>query len=135
MKYLLMIVGPETSVEAGDPTPEMMELLAEHAALEDELRRLGKFHEGGGLAPASTARTVRLDAKLRRRVTDGPFAESKEVLGGFYLIEAESRDEAVEWAKRIPLTTPGASIEVRQIQYVGGLDYNPARGKRPEGAA
>jgi hypothetical protein len=71
-----------------------------HEEFERALRREGKLVSSGRLAPAADARTVTLQADGRSVVNDGPFAETKEVLGGFYLIEAESLAEAVEWARR-----------------------------------
>ena len=114
MKYMLMIVGDESWME--QPVETLKAVLERHQALEAELRTLGKFHGGGGLASSAEARTVRRDGNGGCAVTDGPFAETKEVMGGYYIIEAESVDEAVDWAKRIPSSVPNA-VEVRAVLH------------------
>jgi hypothetical protein len=108
MQYALLIYGEEASTES-----ERASMLAEYAKLSSDLRREGKLLAGEELQPIGTATTVQVrngDAV----VSDGPFAETKEALGGFYLIEADSLDEAIEWAGRIPSARFG-TIEVRPI--------------------
>jgi hypothetical protein len=111
MKYLLMIVEPPRDW----PRDQLAAALERHGEFVAALRENGSFLETGRLAPARSARTARLDAQMRRGVTDGPFTESKEALAGYYLIEAASRDEAVSWAERLPLSIPGSSVEVREV--------------------
>ena len=108
IKYLLAIKGGETLSEA-----DMKRFIEEHMRLGADLARQGKLVDSNPLGP--TAETVRIKATRDggRQVIDGPFAETKELLGGYYVIEAASTDEAVEWAKRIPLTT--GSVEVYRI--------------------
>ena len=108
MQYALLIYGEESSTEA-----ERASMLQEYAKLSGDLRRKGKLLAGEELQPIGTATTVQVrngDAV----VSDGPFAETKEALGGFYLIEADSLDEAIEWAGRIPSARFG-TIEVRPV--------------------
>jgi hypothetical protein len=113
MVYMLMIYSDESWV---NQTPEQMRRVMEgHQALDDELRGKGKFHGGAGLALARDATTVRFRDN-KPVVTDGPFAETKECFGGFYLIEAENLDEALAVAKRIP-GIPNRSIEVRPVMH------------------
>ena len=112
MKYLLMIYTAE-SVDESMSEQDMTKLIADYSAFSADLVRSGKMLGGERLRPVKTATTVRVrngDATT----TDGPFAETKEQLGGFYLIEAADLDEAVAWAKRIPSAAHG-SIEVRPI--------------------
>jgi hypothetical protein len=112
MKFLLMLTdipGEWDRIPAGDQAG----VLAAHGALEDELRSQSRFVTSGRLRPADEARTVRVVAGGGRSVTDGPFAETKEVMGGYYVIDCGSIDEAVGWAKRIPLVY--GSIEVRPL--------------------
>jgi hypothetical protein len=108
MKFLLAIKGGETLSAA-----EQKQFVEEHIRLGSDLTRQGKLVDSNPLGP--TAQIVRIQAVKGggRHVIDGPFAETKELLGGYYVIEAASRDEAVEWAKRIPLTT--GSVEVYPI--------------------
>ena len=89
------------------------EVLEEHRRFRAALETQGKFVASYQLAPREQARTARRDATGAVRVTDGPFAETKEVVGGLYVIEAESLDEALEWAKRSRFI-PGSN-EVRPV--------------------
>ena len=116
MKYLCTIYGDES--QFADATPEQMsEMLAAYGAFGEEA---GDAILGGeGLQPTSTATTVRV-RDGERMLTDGPFAETKEQLGGFYLLECNSLDEAIEWASKIPGASSG-SVEVRPV-----MDYEGA---------
>jgi hypothetical protein len=112
MQYMLLIYGEEEIWEARSEAEETS-LGEEYGKLGNELRAEGKLVRGEELQPTVTATSVR----VRRGdavVTDGPFADTKEVLGGFYLIEADSLDEAIEWAGRIPDARYG-TIEVRPV--------------------
>ena len=112
MQYLLLIYSDEKQWER-IPETEMRSLLAEYRAFTESITSSGHYRAGEALEPTRTARTVRVrDAKLL--ATDGPFAETKEQLGGFYLIEAKDLDEAAAIAARIPSSRVG-SIEVRPI--------------------
>ena len=111
MRYLLLIYTEESDVI---PPPEVAE--ASHVAYGQytaDLKRRGLFEAGEALTPTSTATTVRV-VDGETVATDGPFAETKEALGGFYLIDARDLDEAIEVAARCPAAAFG-SIEVRPI--------------------
>jgi hypothetical protein len=82
------------------------------------LREAGAYVDSNPLAPPQAARTVRI-RRRERLVVDGPFAETKEVLGGYYLIEADSLGAAVDWAQRLRSNTDG-SIEVRPVLSISG---------------
>jgi hypothetical protein len=92
------------------------QMMKDYRAFTDELQSAGAMVAGDALQPTSDATTVRVrgDDQL---VTDGPFAETKEQLGGYYLIEADSLDEATEWAAKIPGARHG-SIEVRPVMQI-----------------
>jgi hypothetical protein len=111
MKYLLLICGDKN--QGPMTAAEGQAVFDAHRRLGDELRAAGKMIHGERLRPETDATRVRAKAS-QRQVTDGPFAETKEALGGFYLIECEDRKEAVEWAKKIPLRDGGA-VDVREI--------------------
>src|SRR4029450_7470762 len=115
MKYLCTIYGDES--QFADATPEQMnEMLAAYGAFGEEA---GDVILGGeGLQPTSTATTVRV-RDGERMLTDGPVAETKEQLGGFYLLECNSLDEAIEWASKIPGAATG-SVEVRPVMNYEG---------------
>jgi hypothetical protein len=108
-EYLLLIVGDEAGYEALSEE-QGKALYAGHAAFMDELGKAGvRLVSSLELEPSSTARTVLGDGT----VTDGPFAEAKEQVGGYYLIDVPTIEEAVGWAKKIPLL-PGDKLEVRK---------------------
>ena len=111
MQYLLMIYSDETAPDPG--------LTSEYVTFTQDIVKSGAFKAGDRLKPSSTATTVRVrDGKTM--ITDGPFAESREQLGGYYLIEANDLDAANAIAARIPGARGGA-IEVRPIFAMG--DY------------
>ena len=112
MQYLLLINTAEDSW-ASLTEAQQNEMYAAYGAFTEEIRVKGVMVGGDQLAPSTTATTVRVrDGETL--VTDGPFAETKEQLGGYYLIEAESIDEAIEWAAKIPGAQFGV-IEVRPV--------------------
>lgn len=108
-EYLLMIVGDDDAYQA--LTEEQnKEMYAGHFAFMDAVRAAGvTLGASAELTPPKGARTLDADGV----VTDGPFAESKEQVGGFYTLDVPTIDEAVEWARKIPLL-PGDKIEVRE---------------------
>jgi hypothetical protein len=121
MKYMLAIIAPEGGME--DVSPEEMKAgLERWAAMDRTLIDAGAFIAGDGLHPTSTASTVRVGENGEKLVTDGPFAETKEQLGGFYLIECENLDQALEWAHKVPLQGPGA-VEVRPVMDFAEYGY------------
>jgi hypothetical protein len=112
MQYLMLIYQNEAEF-AKATEKELTPMYQEYGKLRDELAAGGKFIGGNQLQPTGTATTVRVrDGK--RAVTDGPFAETKEQLGGYFLVDAKDLDEAIAIAGRIPSARTG-SIEVRPI--------------------
>ena len=112
MKYLLMIYDDEKLWDAMSPA-ESDAYLGEYFSFTDGVRASGQYVAGEALQPVATATTVRIrDGKLS--TTDGPFAETKEQLGGFYLVEARDLNEAIQVAAKIPSARIG-SIEVRPV--------------------
>lgn len=112
MKFM-MIIKADANSEAGVmPSQEELEAMT---AYNQELVKSGIMLAGEGLHPSARGARVKLSGK-RRTVVDGPFAETKELVAGFWIIEAKSLEEAVEWAKRVP-NADGveAEIEVRQV--------------------
>ena len=112
MRYLLLICSDDKNAPPR-PRAEMEAIVQGHGRFSQELQAAGKMVAGERLRPDADGSRIRLKAG-QRQVTDGPFAETKEALGGFYLIECGTRDEAVEWAKKIPLVE-GSFVEVRPI--------------------
>ncbi len=111
MRYLLLIYTPEPTESATDDV--MLDELDAYNAYTQATVDNGSFRAGEALQPTSTATTVRV-RDGRTMTTDGPYAETKEQLGGFYLVECASLDEAIESAARIPGAKRGA-IEIRPI--------------------
>ena len=109
MQYALTIYGAprEMTQEEGQAMSEA------YFKVTEEMRTSGAFLAGEGLQPISTATTVRVP-NGERIVTDGPFAETKETLGGFYVLECKDLDEAIDWAAKIPGATTGC-VEVRPV--------------------
>jgi len=112
MVYLLMIYSTEadwiTKSEA-----EMAPMMREHERLEQDLRKAGMYRGCGGLAPTSAATTVRIQGG-KSFVTDGPFAETKEQFGGYYLVEGDNLEQVLKFAARIPGMGDRA-VEVRPV--------------------
>ena len=109
MQYALLIYAEPGSEEAL-PDAEREAAYAEYSALADDARCVA----AGQLRPAETATSVRVVGG-RTLMTDGPFADTKEVLGGFCLVEAANLDEAIELAARIPAARLGGAVEVRPV--------------------
>lgn len=109
MKYMLLIYENE----ANQPEPTQEELAA-WFRYTDDLAAKTKLLGSGALKPTDTATTVRQKGGSLMTM-DGPFAETKEQLGGFYLIEAQNLDEAIAWAGRMPHVPRGGTVEVRPV--------------------
>lgn len=114
MRYMLLIGSEDkTKNTAPPPKAEMDAIVQAHMRFADELRATGKMVLADRLRPEDDASRVKMKAG-QRQVVDGPFTETKEALGGFYVIEAASREEAVAWAKKIPLGD-GGFVDVRPV--------------------
>src|SRR6476619_667246 len=118
MKYMLLIYSDENAWAEG----EREHCFAESIELTQALHSQGQYLGASPLHPVSTATSVRV-RDGRRLVTDGPFAETREQLGGYFLVEARDLDEAIGIAGRIPLARTG-TVEIRPVIEVGGLPEN-----------
>jgi len=112
MQYMLLIYDNEKMWPSMNEK-ERNALMGEYFAYTEELKKSGKLVAGDALQPTNSASTVRV-RNGKPLTTDGPFAETKEQLGGYYLIEAKDLDEAMTWAAKIPASRFG-SIEVRPV--------------------
>jgi len=112
MKYILLLYASESAVPN---TPEEQEAVAPPVwfALMEEMKAAGVLLSTSGLAPIATATTVRV-REGKTLITDGPFAETHEQLGGFFLLECKDLDEALRWAQKIPHAKYG-SVEIRPL--------------------
>lgn len=116
MQYILLIYGNEAAQNEAMQTMSKDDQAAEMGkwfTYTEDLKKSGVYVAGEALHPTATASTVNV-ADGERMVTDGPFAETKEQLGGFYLIDVDSAEEALEWAAKIP-SAPYGPVEVRQV--------------------
>ncbi len=112
MKYIVLIHGSEAAYATATEQERAQEM-QEYNAVTAEITQSGKFISGESLQPTSTSTTVRIrDGKTL--ITDGPFAETKEQLSGYYVLDCKDLDEATAWAAKIPGAKTG-SIEVRPV--------------------
>lgn len=118
MKFMLLCYDDELAWQTAGPAA-MQQALQEAVALTHQIHAKGQYVEASPLQPAATATSVRIrDGK--QVVTDGPFAETREVLGGYYIIDVENLDEAIHIAERHPGARLGA-VEIRPIMELAGL--------------
>jgi hypothetical protein len=115
MKYMLLIYMNEQAMSDA----ERQQCYVESAGLARDLHASGQYVMASPLHPVATATSVRV-REGRPVVTDGPFAETREQLGGFYLVEAKDLDEAIRIASRIPPARKG-TVEIRPVMEIGGL--------------
>src|SRR5512138_739432 len=122
----MVIVKADRNSEAG-VLPDQ-KLLAEMGRYNEELARAGVLLAGEGLHPSSRGARVKFSGD-KRIVRDGPFAETKELVAGFWLIQVKSKEEAIEWVKRAPNPFPGteAEVEIRQVFEADdfGAEFTP----------
>lgn len=130
MRYMFLVYTQEEKQAHLSPE-ERASVFAGHRAVQEETKRLGILDGAEPLKPTTTATTVRYQ-NGKPLVTDGPFAETKEQLAGYYIIDCKNLDEAIEWAKKIPTSCGGnlGSVEIRPIQ-----DITELRNRIQEGLA
>ena len=113
MRFMIIVKANKDSEAGVMPSTE---LLAEMGKFNEELVKAGVLLAGEGLQPSSKGARVKFSGS-KRTVIDGPFAETKELIAGFWLIQVKSKEEAIEWVKRAPNPMPGteSEIEIRQV--------------------
>jgi hypothetical protein len=118
MRYMIMVrANKETE---GDVMPSG-KLISEMADYHEELAKAGALVDASGLQPSAKGWRIRYSV-AERKVVDGPFAEAKELIAGFTIIEAKSREEALEWTKRFPNPFPNARDSEIEVRPIKGLD-------------
>ncbi len=115
MRFMMLVIPKAYATATKDFVPPV-DLVAKMTKYNDSLAKAGVLLSLDGLHPPAAAARVRF-SEGKSQVIDGPFAESKELIGGYWIIQVKSRDEAVEWAKRAPML-PGDVIEIRQVQEI-----------------
>src|SRR5262245_42520068 len=122
MRFMVLVKATKSS-EAGVLPDE--KLLAEMGKYNEELTKAGVMLAGEGLQPSSKGARVRFSGN-KRTVIDGPFAETKELIAGFWLWQVKSKEEAIEWVKRCPNPFPGAESEIEIRQVFEAEDFGDA---------
>jgi hypothetical protein len=121
MRVMVLVKATEDSEKGFVPTPETTELIEAMGRFNDELRNAGILLAADGLKPSSEGKRVAFDGPARS-VIDGPFAETRELVAGFWLWEVKDMDEAIAWVKRCPNPMPGPSeIEIRPLYEMSDL--------------
>jgi len=123
MKFM-MIVKANKDSEAGVMPGE--ELLSAMGKYNEELVKAGVLLDAAGLYPSSKGVRIRISAADERTVIDGPFTETKELIGGYWIIQVKSREEAIEWARRAPSPHPGEDCEIELRPYFELEDFAPS---------
>lgn len=118
MRFMIIVKAtPDTEAGRFPPAAELEKLMASMAAYHEDLAKAGVLLDGSGLHPSSKGWRIRYSGE-QRKVIDGPFAESKELIAGYTLIQVRSREEALQWTRRFPNPVGegmDAEIEVRQL--------------------
>ena len=133
MRFLVMVKATKSSEGGAMPSEQ---LIAEMTRFNEELVKAGVMEAGEGLHPSAKGARVRFTRDDKRSVVDGPFAETKELVAGYWIWKVKSRDEAIAWAKRAPSPFPGedCEIEIRQIMAVDdfGAEFTPELREKEE---
>jgi hypothetical protein len=111
-RFMVSLISDESFMEQASPE-QIDEVVAEMDKFNDELVKAGVYLQGDGLGPSASARTLRYGEDGKAVITDGPFAESKEQIAGFWIFECDDLDEAVEWIRRSPIRD--GAVEIREI--------------------
>lgn len=119
MEYMIFLKSDESMRPDFKPgTPEFEAMMGEWMAFNQKMIDAGQFISGAGLQDSTTATVLTKSFDGTESITDGPFAETKEQVGGYYLVEAKDLDEAVEIARQIPI--PVGSFEIRPVEFRPG---------------
>jgi len=120
MRFMLFVKGNEVTEGGAMPDEEMLATMGRY---NEELAKAGVLLDLSGLQPTSKGARIEYSGK-KRTITDGPFTEAKEVVAGYWLIETKTRDEAIEWAKRVPFEE--GAVELRQLFELEDFEPGPA---------
>jgi hypothetical protein len=121
MKFLLLLYGDES--QWADASPEdIQRSMDEYVEYERQLKAASVLLAGEGLEATNAASTIRVQGGETIQ-SDGPFAETREQLGGFYLLECRDRDEALQWASKVPAASDGGTVEIRPVMDYEAYGY------------
>ena len=121
MRFMVLVKANKDSEAGALPSADM---LAQMSAFNEELAKAGVMLAGEGLQASSKGCRLRFDDGGKRTVTDGPFTESKELIAGFWIIQARSKEEAIEWMSRAPFGG-GEELEIRQVFELSDFQMSP----------
>ena len=125
MKFMIQVRATAMSERGEPPGPEFQALFEEMGAFHEEMARAGVLLDGAGLRPSRQGWRQRYHLDGRREVIDGPFAEAKELIAGYTLIQVRSVDEARAWAARFPNPFPGLDCEIEVRPLYEEADFLP----------
>jgi hypothetical protein len=131
MRFMIMVMATPRSEEGGRVRAEDLPVFEEMGAYHEELARAGVLLDGAGLRPTRDAWRQRYAADGRTEILDGPFAETKELVAGYTLIQVRSREEAMEWARRFPRPFRGIDCEIQVRQLYEEADFAPGGDMAP----
>jgi len=128
MRFMMIVKANQESESGAMPDEKILAAMGKY---NDELAKAGVLLDLAGLTPSSQGARVRFSAGIKRKVIDGPFTEAKELIAGYWLIQVKSRDEAIEWAKRIPFepdpkTGVEPEVELRRLFELDDFAPSPA---------
>ena len=122
MRFMMIVKASKDSEAGKMPSDEMFDTMGKH---NEELLKAGVLVDLSGLKPSSQGFRVKISGG-KRTIVDGPFTESKELIAGYWIINVKSREEAVEWAKKIPATQPNEEGEVEVRPFFELEDFPPS---------
>ncbi len=122
MRFMVIVKATKESEAGALPDAK---ILAEMGAFNEELAKAGVLLAGEGLQPSSKGARIRFTADDKRTVIDGPFAETKELVAGFWMIQVKSKQEAIDWMKRCPHPHPSQETEIELRQVFEAADFAP----------
>ena len=125
MRFMMIVKASKDSEAGKMPSPEMIDTMMKY---NDELMKAGVLLDLAGLHPSSRGARIKF-SQGRRSVIDGPFAETKELIAGYWIIQVKSKEEALEWAKRVPAPHgegEEGEIEIRQLFELDDFEPSPA---------
>ena len=126
MKVMVFVKATPNSEKGLPPAEVMTEMFEKMGAFNEKLAKAGIMKDGDGLKPSKFGKRITFKAGGKRSVTDGPFAETKELVAGYWVWEVKSVEEAVEWAKQCPDPMPGEVSELEIRPYVSMEDFGEA---------
>jgi hypothetical protein len=128
MRFMIMVKASKESEAGVLPSPELLTAMGKY---NEELVKAGVMLAGEGLQSSAKGARVRFSGN-KRTVIDGPFAETKELVAGFWIFEVKSKEEAIEWVKRAPNPMPGTESEIEIRQIFEAADFGELQEKVPE---